>query len=196
MTKRSPSNVSLPYYGKALASRTTHTITLPVEALVGDPEAHHSARVVISAVGRDECAYANNEFTLLLGGNPLRFIREPGDETVQEGEDVSFEVEVGGGKTPYTYQWQIWDPKHEKWVDLPGFTGPTLSRRDVEKKWDGARFRCVVTDGAGRQIVSREITLNVRDRVPTGDRSNLPLYLFVALVALALLWGIRRRRLT
>ena len=191
-----PLHVSLPYYSKALASRTTHTITLPVEALVGDPEAHNSARVVISAVGRDECAYANNEFTLLLGGNPLRFIREPGDETVQEGEDVSFEVEVGGGKTPYTYQWQIWDPKHEKWVDLPGFTGPTLSRRDVEKKWDGARFRCVVTDGAGRQIVSREITLNVRDRVPTGDRSNLPLYLFVALVALALLWGIRRRRLT
>ena len=190
-----PLYVSLPYYSEALASRETHTLTLPIEALVGDPEAHNSARVVISAVGRDECAYANNEFTVLLGGNPLCFIREPGDETVQEGEDVSFEVEVGGGRQPYTYQWQVWDPKHEKWVDLPGFTGPTLSREDVEKKWDGARFRCVVTDAAGTQIVSREVTLTVRDEVPTGDRSNLPLYLMVTLVALALLWGIRRRRM-
>ena len=167
-----PLYISVPYYSEALASRETHTLTLPIEALVGDPEAHNSARVVISAVGRDECAYANNEFTVLLGGNPLRFIREPGDETVQVGEDVSFEVEVGGGSQPYTYQWQVWDPKHEKWVDLPGFTGPTLSRKDVEKKWNGARFRCVVTDAAGMQVVSREVTLTVRDEVPTGDRSR------------------------
>ena len=41
--------------------------------------------------------------------------------TAQEGEDVTFQVEVGGGKPPYTYQWQVWDPKHEKWMDLPGF---------------------------------------------------------------------------
>ena len=186
--------ITLPFYDKAVASRTTHTITLPVSTLVGDSDAHRSARVVISAVGRDEIAYANNEFTLYLGGgDPLHFIREPEDETVQEGEDVSFEVEVGGGRQPYTYQWQIWDEKHQKWVDIPGFTGPTLSRKDIEKKWDGCKFRCVVTDAAGTQIISQVVTLTVRDRVPTGDNSNLPLYLAVALAGLALLALLRRR---
>ena len=51
-----------------------------------------------------------------------------------------------------------------------------------------------MTDARGAQIISREVTLTVRDRVSTGDDSNLPLYLFVALIALALLWGIRRRQ--
>ena len=186
--------VGLPIRDKSVASRSTQTITLPLAVLVDDPAAHNSARVVISAIGRDETAYANNEFTLYLGGgNPLHFEVQPEDVTAQEGEDVSFTVEVGGGKTPYTYQWQVWDPKHEKWVDLPGFTEPTLSRRDIEKKWDGARFRCVVTDNTGTQIISREVTLTVRDRVPTGDNSHLPLYLVVALIALALLWWTRRR---
>ena len=120
-------------------------------------------------------------------------VRQPRDTVVQPGEDVSFSVEVGGGKRPYTYQWQIWDEKHQKWVDLPGFTDPTLSRENIEKKWDGCKFRCVVTDAAGAQIISREVTLTVRDKVPTGDNSNLPLYLVVALVALMLLVFMRRR---
>jgi MYXO-CTERM domain-containing protein len=106
---------------------------------------------------------------------------------------VSFEVEVAGGAKPYTYQWQMWDPVHRKWVDLPGFTDPVLRREDIEKKWDGARFRCVVTDANGTQVVSEEATLTVRDRVPTSDSSNLPLYVAVALAALALLWALRRR---
>ena len=186
--------VVLTHNENKVASRSTHTITLPVNTLVADPEAHSKARVVVSAVGRDEAAYANNEFTLYLGGgNPLHFIQQPEDVTVQEGEDVSFSVEVGGGKKPYSYQWQIWDEKHQKWVDLPGFTDPTLSRENIEKKWDGCKFRCVVTDAAGAQIISREVTLTVRDKVPTGDNSNLPLYLVVALVALMLLVFMRRR---
>ena len=186
--------VGLPIHDKSVARRTTHTITVPVALLVDDPAAHNSARVVISAIGRDETAYANNEFTLFLGGgDPLHFEVQPRDVTAQEGEDVSFSVEVAGGKQPYTYQWQVWDPKHEKWVDLPGFTGPTLSRKDIEKKWDGARFRCIVTDAEGTQIISQEATLTIRDGVDTGDHSNLSLYLAVAIAALIMLWWMRRR---
>ena len=87
----------------------------------------------------------------------------------------------------------MWDEEHQKWVDLPGFTRPELSREDVEKKWDGCKFRCVVTDDRGTQIISREVTLTVRDGVDTGDHSNLSLYLAVAIAALALLWWMRRR---
>ena len=186
--------VTLPFYSQAVSSRTTHTITLPLETLVPDAGKHSRARVVVTAVGREEAAMANNEFLIFLGGgSELRFAKQPEDQTVQEGEDVTFSVEVEGGKKPYTYQWQVWDPKHEKWVDLPGFTEPTLSREKIEKKWDGARFRCVVTDAEGTQIVSREVTLTVRDRVDTGDHSNLTLYLIVAFAALTLLAVLRKR---
>ena len=189
-----PVYVNLPYRENAISNGSTHTITLPVSALVDDPSAHSKARVVINPVGREESATINNEFMLLLGGgSALGFARQPEDATVQEGEDVSFSVEPTGGRQPYTYQWQVWDPKHEKWVDLPGYTDPTLSRKDVEKKWDGARFRCVVTDAEGKQVVSQEVTLTVRDRVPTGDSSNLPLYLAMTLAALLLLLVLRRR---
>ena len=52
-------------------------------------------------------------------------------------------------------------------------------------------MRGAVTGAMG--IVSREVTLRVRDGVDTGDHSNLQLYLAVALVALALLGLLRRR---
>jgi len=187
--------LNLPLYEKSTSNRRAQTITLPVSDLVDDPARHRMARVVVSVVGVDENAYANNEFFVSFDGeDELRFTRQPEDETVQEGEDVSFSVEVTGGAQPYTYQWQVWDPIHKKWVDLKGFTGPVLSREDIEKKWDGCVFRCVVTDGDGNQIISREVTLSVRDRVDTGDNSHLPLYSIVAMVATILLIALRRRR--
>ena len=188
-----PVYVSLPYDPKALSADKTTTISLPLAALF-DPEAHRSARFVFTPRGVAETADVNNEFTIYTGGSSeLRFTKQPEDVTAQEGEDVSFEVEVAGGVKPYSYQWQVWDEKHQKWVDIPGFTGPTLSREDIEKKWDGAKLRCVVTDAEGTQIVSQVVTLTVRDKVPTGDNSNLPLYLAIAFVALALLALLRRR---
>ena len=106
---------------------------------------------------------------------------------------MTFSIKATGGVPPYRYQWQVYNPKTGKWVDLKGFTEATISRDHIEKKWDGARFRCVVTDAQGTKIVSEEAVLTVRDKVPTGDNSNLPLYLAVALIALALLWLLRRR---
>ena len=189
-----PRYLNLPYNQNAVTANRTQTISLPVSALIGDSESHSKARVEILAVGTDERAYANNEFSLYLGGdNALRFLKQPEDATVQEGEDVSFSVEVTGGVKPYTYQWQVYNPKTGKWVDLKGFNQPILSRKDIEKKWDGSKFRCVVTDDRGTQIVSQEVTLTVRDGVDTGDHSNLPLYLAMAITALALLWWMRRR---
>ena len=192
---KEPIYVNLPYYEKALAGRATHTITLPVSALAGDPDAHSSARVLIQAIDREENAYANNEFTVFLnGGIALRIARQPENATVQEGEDVSFSIGVTGGAQPYRYQWQVYNPKTGKWVDLKGFTDPTITRENIEKEWDGSQFRCVVTDAAGTQVISTVVTLTVRDKVPTGDNSNLPLYLAMALVAMALLLLLRRRR--
>ena len=190
-----PYYINLPYYDQSIANRTTQTISMPLSALVDDLSAHSRARVEVMVVGREDCAFVNNEFTVYLGGgNALRFVTEPEDVTVQEGEDVAFSVEVAGGVKPYTYQWQVYNPKTGEWVDLKGFDQPTLSRENIEKKWGSCRFRCVVTDASGTQIISREVTLTVRDSVNTGDHSNLPLYLASAIAALILLWWMRRRR--
>ncbi|MBQ3479902.1 MAG: hypothetical protein IJH25_17240, partial [Clostridia bacterium] len=45
--------------------------------------------------------------------------------------------EVESVRTVYTYQWQVYNPKTGEWVDLKGFKQPTLSRENIEKKWDG-----------------------------------------------------------
>ena len=118
------------------------------------------------------------------------------DVIAQAGEDVSFSVEADGGKKPYRYQWQVWDKITRKWVDQPGFTGPTLSWKNVDKNRDGWKIRCVVTDAEGTKIISREATLHVWSDVPTGDSSNLPMYLTIAALALAamvILWRKRRK---
>jgi MYXO-CTERM domain-containing protein len=188
-----PVYVSIPYDPKALSADKTTTISLPLSTLF-DPSVHRSARFVFTPRGVAETANVNNEFTIYTGGSSdLYFTKQPEDATVQEGGNVSFEVEVAGGMKPYSYQWQVWDEKHQKWVDIRGFNGSTLSRKDIEKKWDGCKFRCVVTDAEGTQIISRVVTLTVRGIVPTGDHSNLPLYLAIAFVALALLALLRRR---
>ncbi len=189
-----PFYVNLPYVPNAVSDNVTHTYDMPISALV-DPNACQKARIVILGLDVEECALSNNEFTLYLDGkpDPLIILRQPRDVTIQEGESASFSVGVTGGVWPYGYQWQIWDAKHKKWVDIPGATGSALSREKVEKKWDGAQFRCVVTDRAGTTVISDSATLHVRDSVDTGDHSNLPLYLSVAVIALALLWLLRRR---
>ena len=77
--------LSLPLYENAVSSRRAQTITLPVSALVDDPAAHRKARVEITAVGRNERAYAHNEFIIQLeGDDALRFTRQPEDAAVQD----------------------------------------------------------------------------------------------------------------
>ncbi|MBR3016317.1 MAG: hypothetical protein IKH57_04450 [Clostridia bacterium] len=187
--------INLPYYEDAALSHKTQTVSLPVSALVDDPGAHRTARLEILSVDRKERAYANNEFTVYLDGkDKVHFIQQPEDVIAQAGEDVSFSVAADGGRKPYGYQWQVWDENHRKWVDQPGFTDPTLTWKNIGKERDGWKVRCVVTDAAGTEIISREATLNVWGDVPTGDSSNLPMYLTVAALALAAMVVLWRRR--
>lgn len=191
---KEPITFSMGHFPDAVSDAATHNFDMPLSALV-DPYSCQKARIVITGDGIKETAMSNNEFTLYLDGKPgpLTILRQPRDVTIQEGESASFSVVVTGGVWPYSYQWQMWDEKHQKWVDIPNATDSVLSRENVEKKWDGARFRCVITDRAETTVISDPATLTVRDSVDTGDHSSLPLYLAMAVIALALLWLLRRR---
>ena len=163
-----------------------------IETLHADCLVPANSRLVLHTGGRDETV-ATGEAAFFRLKDFEYSPRQPESVTAQAGEDVSFDLEAAGGTKPYRYQWQVYDPKTGKWVDLKGFTESTIRREKIEAKWDGARFRCVVTDAAGATVVSDIATLTVRAAVDTGDHSNLPLYLAVAFVALALLLLLRRR---
>ena len=100
-----------------------------------------------------------------------------------------------GGATPYHYQWQVWMGEKKGWVDLDGAVISALIVKDVTMAMSGRKARCIVTDSSGQRIISDAATLTVIDpqMVDTGDHSNLPLYVAVALAALALIWLLRRR---
>lgn len=217
-----PHYVNLPYYASAVTDNRTQTITVPVSALVDDPAAHSKARVEIQAVDQHERAYANNEFYVWLDGSPqLRVTElyaeiERTDRTdtytdvidAREGETVTMHVSVSGGTAPYRYQWQVYDPKTGKWVNLQdgkgirGATTDTLTLDSVKPEWDGRKARCVITDADGVTIESGALTLRIRgsggdghaDMPDTGDHSHLPVYLAVALAALLALWLLCRRK--
>lgn len=216
-----PYYVNLPYFEDATANRMTQTISIPLTALVDDPSAHNRARVEVNVVGREDCAFANNEFTVYLGGSPeLQFTKEivaeivRGGKTVtytrviyaREGETVAMHASVSGGTKPYRYHWQVYDQAAGEWVDLKdgksisGANADTLTLRGVRAEWDGRKARCVVTDAVGATITSDPITLRVarpggggEGHPDTGDHASLPLYLTIALIALALLIILRRR---
>ncbi len=67
-----PTWLTLPLYPQATSSRMAHTYTMRLSDLVDHPENHRKLRVDLQIVGRDETAYANNEFFILLdsGSSP------------------------------------------------------------------------------------------------------------------------------
>ena len=187
-----PVYVSLPYDPNELTTGKTTTIDMPLKTLV-DPDAHKTARVVIRGIGVEETALSNNEFTLeLLGRSALTITQQPQSVTVRDGGSASFSVTVSGGTRPYKYQWQVF--VDGKWVDIPGANEATLTLEKVKYEWNGRQTRCVVTDAAGDTVTSQPATLTVTKAVDTGDHSNLPLYLVIALIAIALLVLTRRKK--
>ena len=217
----SPYYVNLPYSPEEVAAGKTTTITLPLDALL-DSETTESARFVITARDIDETALVNNEFMIYPGGsNDLEIAAQPESTTVRPGGRAVFTVMVIGGDGRYTYQWQVF--VNGKWQNVTGATGDTLILEHVRPEWNGRRTRCIIADGGrtiqvdgngnpiipegeeDHYVVSGEAVLRVlgggvggvdeaEDEHPdTGDHANLPLYLTVAAIALALLILLRRR---
>ena len=193
--EKEPLRLSLPYFPEAVSFGMTQTIELPLTA-VADVDNWQRARVRILGVGIEEPSLANNEFMLYLNGmetDPLTILRQPRDITAFEGDDVSFTVEVGGGMTPYRYQWQEWSEKDRSWTDIEGMVVSFLPMYKVRTKQNGRKVRCVVTDAKNSSVVSDAATLSVFSHVDTGDHSHLPLYMTVAAAALLLIVLLRRR---
>lgn len=198
-----PYELALPYYPDKTTDSYTHTVTVRLDDLLGGRHPRN-AKVVIEPDGVEETALRNNQFTLHFDDedvdDPLRFTVQPSPVSAQPGETVTFTVEVTGGVKPYTYQWQVWMGEKLGWKNIPDSNSPTLTVENITAAMHGRKARCIVTDHYLTTIFSDEAMLTVigagegGENLPeTGDDTNLPLYIAVALIALTLLWWIRRR---
>ena len=93
---------------------------------------------------------------------------QPSNQTVVVGDTASFTVGATGTAT-LTYQWQ------RNMVNIPGATGSTFNLPSASLSDNGAKFRCVVTNGFG-SATSNEATLTVNPPPPfifTEETSNV-----------------------
>ena len=191
-----PDYIELPYSPEYVSSDTAQTIDLPVSALLGGRNAR-KARVVIRGVGIEERSLIDNEFTLYLNNtaDPLRIAVQPTDQTALEGDAAEFFIAAEGGNPPYSCQWQEYLGRDLGWRDIPGAVENVLTVENVKLSMNGRQYRCVVTDHHQDVVTSDPATLNVVTVLPpTGDNTNLPLYLTFAAGALILAAVLRYAR--
>ena len=97
-------------------------------------------------------------------GFKLMIVEEPENVESFDGDQVSFHAEAGGGKGPYTYQWQyICDGQEYKnltdsYTWISGGTTDTLTVKvsDTHFRYHNA-YRCIVTDAEGNQVTTKEV---------------------------------------
>ncbi len=191
-----PVDLNLPYYSDKTTNGFGQTIDMPLAALMGDSHPR-TVRVVIRARNVDETILQNNEFILHFNddevGDPLRFVQQPAEQSVQLRETATFMVEVAGGVKPYTYRWQQWK-EETGWTDIANSNSPELTLEKVTLDMHGKKVRCVVTDHYMNQITSNEAALSVISTPPkTGDNNHLLLYISLVLLGFVMLLWIRRR---
>jgi glucose/arabinose dehydrogenase len=99
----------------------------------------------------------SNEATLTVN-SPPSITTQPTDQTIIQGEPVTFTVAAIGTPT-LTYQWQ------RNQMDISGATSPSYTNSSRVADDNGAKFRCIVTNNFGT-ATSNEATLTVQPPPP------------------------------
>ena len=88
-------------------------------------------------------------------------LTEPGDCAAAAGENAVFSVKVSGEEL--TYQWQTCGAEDEQWKDVQaeGSSTDTITLQ-VTSDMDGQKYRCIIKNGEGESITTREAVLNVK----------------------------------
>ena len=153
---------------RGITDELTWNIDIPLEELTDNKK---PAYITVAVIGDEETEAASfdNEVVIWLGTNEFVIVQQPGDVTVYEKKDASFQVGVSGGRKPYTYQWQVLG-RNGKWEDLEDGVYPELVLTGVTLEMNGNRYRCIIYDANGTDLVTREAKLKVLKDVPnTGD---------------------------
>lgn len=116
----------------------------------------------------------SNEATLTVNVPPS-ITTHPSNQTVTQGQPATFTVAASGSAT-LAYQWQ------RNQVNISGATLPSYTIASTAASDNGAKFRCIVTNGFGT-ATSNEATLTVQPPPPllvTEEDSDLAVALNAA----------------
>ena len=72
-------------------------------------------------------------------------------------------IEVSGGISPYSFEWQYWDIYSETWENYGNGQSVEVSAKNCDK------YRCVVTDKAGKERISDTAIVDVVMRYTGGS---------------------------
>ncbi len=105
----------------------------------------------------------------------LAITMQPVDAVAEAGEQAIFKVAVSGGKTPYTYQWQLQSEGSTDWSDLKN--NAVISGANTDELWTvvneqdfiyGYHYRCKITDAAGAVVCSQAVRVHEKQSTSTG----------------------------
>ena len=100
---------------------------------------------------------------------PPTITKQPENVTAYIGDKVEFTLDVAGGKTPYTYQWQV-KAGNGEWTDADhtwsvGYNyKPFIFFVAKDQFTTGYKYRCVITDANGVRVISDEV--EVMEAIP------------------------------
>ena len=150
-----------------------------------------TVRCVVTDQRGGSVTSASATLTILPPTVRLFIAGQPESITASEGQEVTFSISANGGEQPYRFQWQRLT-KANQWTNIPGADQDTYRIESVTSEQNGLTVRCVVTDQFGDSVTSDSATLFILPQ--TGDRSQLTLWLLLALSSMAVLAMVCRKR--
>ena len=102
---------------------------------------------------------ASNEVKITVKDPDINITSQPSDYSGLEGSTAKFTVAASGNGL--TYQWQL--KKGNSWADLSsgGAKTSTMSIK-VDASKDGKVYRCLITNAAGEQLATNEVSITVK----------------------------------
>ena len=136
-----------------LSSGGAATPTLSIK--VDESKAGKVYRCLIKNAAGEELA--SQEASITIKEPDITIVDQPLDDYSFVGGKAEFEVKAEG--EGLTYQWQL--KKGSSWADLTsgGATTPKLTVKVDAGKF-GKVYRCVITNAAGEQLATDEVTIN------------------------------------
>ena len=177
-TAGNTNGANVRYYSKldtgattGLAATGTGTFTLPAGYSLGSWNSSYYVYLLAEDVnGIHETDYASTPVKLPVPGAPV-IKTQPQSISVEVGDTATFTVSATG-KATLKYQWQYKAPGAKTWTNSKDASAKTATFNFTAKAGhNGYQFRCVVTDGDGKQTPSNAAKLTVKPKITTQPKS-------------------------
>lgn len=97
-----------------------------------------------------------------VGSTPFKISRQPQDVRANPNENVTLQVEVTGGKKPYTYQWQTLQSM--KFINAV-YNGNKTDKLNTKVFEPYRLYRCIISDSSGHRTISDTVAVRSRDYI-------------------------------